>query len=238
LKQVFQVLLICAGVTFLAQGVAGQPVMRIKAKLTAFDGQTMTLEPVSSSKDQAALLVSVTSKTRYVGSNQASFAAIKRGDYVGAAVVEQRDAGLRAQEVFLYADVLRGSGEGRFPDGDRLMVNGTVSAVKPGERDRQDNVLTLHYHGAELSGRGAGKTVCEGRASLPVYASALACEADAVIAVAPSTPVSALEEGNASLLVPGSLVTVAMTKTDGDKNVGLGVVVEKMVTVEKPQSAP
>jgi hypothetical protein len=238
LKQVFQALLICAGVTFLSQGVAGQQVVRVKAKLTAFDGRTMTLQPLSSAKDQAVILVSVTPKTRYVGSNQASFAAIKPGDYVGAAVVEERDAKLRAQEVFVYAEILRGSGEGRFPEGDRLIVNGTVDALKPGEGARQDNVLTLHYHGAVLTGRGANKTVCEGRASPPVYASALACEADAVIAVAPSTPISTLEEGDANLLVPGSLVTVAMTKTEEDKNVGLGVVVEKKASVEKPQSSP
>lgn len=56
--------------------------------------------------------------------------------------------------------------------------------------------------------------------------------------VAPSIPVSALKEGDASLLVPGSLVTVAMTKTAEDKNVGLGVVVENKATVEKPQPRP
>ena len=223
---------------FLAQGAAGQPVMRIKAKLTAFDGQTMSLEPLSSAKEQTPILVSVTPKTRYVGSNQASFAAIKPGDDVGAAIVEERDAKLRAQEVFLYAEVLRGNGEGRFPEGDRLMVNGTVSAVKPSEGDRQDSVVTLHYRGEMLTGTGAKKSVCEGRASPPAYASALACEADAVIVVAPSIPVSALKEGDASLLVPGSLVTVAMTKTAEDKNVGLGVVVENKATVEKPQPRP
>jgi hypothetical protein len=48
--------------------------------------------------------------------------------------------------------------------------------------------------------------------------------------------------GDKSLLVPGSLVTVAMTKTADDRNVAAGVVVEKPVmpeksaTVEKPQS--
>ena len=34
---------------------------------------------------------------------------------------------MKAQEVYLYAEALRGTGEGRFPEGDRLIVNGTVS---------------------------------------------------------------------------------------------------------------
>jgi hypothetical protein len=44
--------------------------------------------------------------------------------------------------------------------------------------------------------------------------------------------------GDKSLLVPGSMVTVAITKSADDKNVTPGVIVEKSVTVEKPQSAP
>lgn len=100
---------------FLAQGAAGQPVMRIKAKLTAFDGQTMSLEPLSSAKEQTPILVSVTPKTRYVGSHQASFAAIKPGDYVGAAIIEDRDAKLRAQEVFSLCRSLARQRRRTFP---------------------------------------------------------------------------------------------------------------------------
>ena len=70
----------------------------------------------------------------------------------------------------------------------------------------------------------------------PAYASALACAADAVIQVKPGTPVSALTVAGKDLLVPGSLVTVAMIKQADDKNVAAGVVVEKPVIVEKPQS--
>jgi hypothetical protein len=55
--------------------------------------------------------------------------------------------------------------------------------------------------------------------------------------------VSALAVGDKGLLIPGSTVTVAMTK-DGDKNVTPGIVVEKSVAaeklqpLEKPQSVP
>jgi hypothetical protein len=245
-------LLACAAVFTAAQCVtaSAQPVMRVKARLTGFDGQVMSLEPLPPSpKDRAAaegaakpaepFTVSVLPGTRYVGSDKVLFAAIKPGDYAGAAVTEGRGGTLRAQEVYLYAEALRGSGEGRFPEGGRLIVNGTVSAVQPTTpENKQDGTLTLHYRGALLTGLGRGRTLCEGRASPPAYASPLACAADATIEVLPGTPVSALTVGDKSLLVPGSLVTVAMTKTEDGKNLAPGVVVEKLTPVEKPQSSP
>jgi hypothetical protein len=87
-----------------------------------------------------------------------------------------------------------------------------------------------------LSGLGRGKTLCEGRASPPAYASALACQGDAVIQVSAATPVSALTPGDKSLLVPGRLVTVAMTKTPDNKDVTLGVIVEK--SMANPPTPP
>jgi len=228
-----------------AQAFAAEPVARMKAKLTAFDGHVMSLEvlpsPAGVMKAGDTVNVSVLPETRYVGSDKSSLAAIKPGDYAGVATTEGRDGALTAQEVYLYASDLRGTGEGRFPESGRLMVNGTVSAVQPPDKDRknskQSGSLTLHYRGATLTGLGRGKTLCEGRALPPAYASALACEGDAAIDVPPSTPVTALTVGDKSLLVVGSTLTVAMTK-DGDKNVTPGVVVEKPETVEKPQSNP
>ncbi len=224
---------------------AAAPVVRVKARLTAFDGQVMTLEPLPSSpKQQDAaqakpFTVWVLPDTRYVGADKASFDAIKPGDYVGAAVSDRRGGRLRALDVYLYAEALRGTGEGRFTEAGRLIVNGVVRAVAPASPEgKQGGALTLHYRGAVLSGLGRGRTLCEGRASPPAYASPLACEADASIEVAPGTPVSALTVGDRSLLVPGSLVTVAMTRSDGDKDVTPGVIVEKPVPVEKPPSPP
>ena len=214
----------------------------------------MTLDPVSAPPSPsgkqpppaadakpAPLTVSITPATRYVGSGTANFADIKPGDYAGAALVPPSGDRLRALEVFVYAEALRGTGEGRFPEGDRLIINGTIGAVKPtAPEDKQDGTLTLHYHGSTLTGLGRGKTLCEGRASPPAYASALACEADAVIEVPPGTPVSSLSEGDRSLLVPGSMVTVAIVTAADGKSTSPGVIVEKPAPtpVAKPQSSP
>jgi hypothetical protein len=236
---------------------AAAPVVRVKAKLIAFDGQVMRLEPlpvapvarVPDGKGHGASVqapaakaepftVQVLPDTRYVGSDKSSFAAVKPGDYVGAAVTEKGSDKLQAQEVYLYAETLRGTGEGRFPEGERLIVNGTVSAVTPtAPEDKQDGTLTLHYRGAILTGLGRGRTLCEGRASPPAYASPLACEASVSVEIQSGTPVSQLSVSDKSLLVPGSLVTVAMTKAADDRNVTPGVIVEKPV-VEKPPASP
>jgi hypothetical protein len=247
LRSAFLFLTACAVLVAAAQAFAAEPVVRVKAKLSAFDGTVMQLEtlPAKGAKAGEDFSVAVTGQTRYVGSAPSSFSAIKIGDYVGAAVSEGRGGSLTSQEIYLYADPLRGTGEGRFPEGERLLVNGTVTAVKPtAPEDRNDGSLTLHYRGAMLSGAGPGRTVCEGRASPPAYTSPLACQADAVIQVKPGAKVSALSVGDKDLLKPGVLVTVAMTKGAGDKNIGVGVVVEpaeqppQKGPVEKPPSSP
>jgi hypothetical protein len=224
--------------SFAAQ--AASPVVRVKAKLTAFDGQVMTLTPLPS-KDASAktenFSVSILPDTRYVRADKTSLDGVKPGAYAGAAVTEEKDGSLRAADIYLYAEALRGSGEGRFFEAERLIVNGAVSAVQPPAADgKQPGSLTLHYRGAVLSGLGRGKTLCEGRASPPAYASALACRGDAVIQVPAAAPVSALTVGDKSLLVPGSLVTVAMTKAPDNKDVTLGVIVEK--SVANPPTPP
>lgn len=242
-------LIACVAVMAAAQAHAAPPVMRVKAKLAAFDGATMQLQTVAARGIKAGedFSVSVTPETRYVGTSPSSFAAIKEGAYVGAAVTEQRGR-LRAQEVYLYAEALRGSGEGRFPEGERLMVNGVITAVKPtSPEDANDGAITLHYRGSVLNNAGPNRAICEGRATPAAYASALSCEADAVIEVAPGAKIWILSVGDRDLLKPGALVTVAMTKPDGgkasDANLAVGVVIEppqqpsgppRPFTVEKP----
>jgi len=243
-------LIACAAVLiiFLAatQGFAAEPVVRVKAKLTAFDGQVMSLEsipqeqrpparpggPPQPAKPSETFTVSVLPDTRYVRSDRVSFDMIKRGDYARAAVSQGRDGRLKALDVYSYAQALRGTGEGRFSEGERLIVNGAVSAASIDSK--QAGTLILHYRGAVLTGLGRGRTLCEGRASPPAYASALACEGDATIDVPPGTPVSALTVGDKTLLAPGRMVTLAMTKGSDGKNIAPGVIVE--APVEKPQS--
>lgn len=254
------VLMSAAAQSFVADAQA-QMVTRMKARLTAFDGNVLTLEPLapppaaaiaSPGKGATAatpqapsapaatgpLTVSVLPDTKYVLSQKSVFGDLKLGGYAGAAVTENRNGSLRAQDVYIYAEALRGTGEGRFGDNGRLMVNGAISQVTPAsEQDTTRGTLALHYRGATLTGSGK-RAVCEGRAVPPQFASALACNGDAMIEVPAGTPVSALTMGDRSLLVPGATVTVSLIGRADGSQVTPGVIVEPPVTVEKPQSSP
>jgi hypothetical protein len=244
----------CAAVFAAAQcfPALAEPVVRVKAKLTAFDGQVMTLEPVAepappAPKGQSSapapapgepFKVAVTPDARYVGSSTGSLADLKPGGYAGAAVSVQPDGSLRAQDVFLYAPALRGTGEGRFSESQRLIVNGAVRSVTPAASKGKGASFTLHYRGASLGNNGPGKTLCEGRAVPLAFTSALSCEADAVVDVPAGTPVTALTIGDKSLMVVGRMVTVAMTRAADNKPVSPGVVVQISPLAEKPQAPP
>ncbi len=103
MKPAFLFPIACAALFAAAQVFAAEPVVRVKAKLAAFDGQVMNLEALSSPagvmKAGEAFSVSVLPGTRYVGSDKSSLEAINPGDYAGAAMIETRNGGLSAQEV-------------------------------------------------------------------------------------------------------------------------------------------
>jgi hypothetical protein len=103
------------------------------------------------------------------------------------------------------------------------MLNGTARETRPGTQF--DGLLTLHYRGAVLTG-ARKNAVCEGRAAPPAFASTLACSADASIEVVPGTPVSTLALGDKSLLVPGAILSVAMTRQPDGSQVTPGIIVE------------
>jgi hypothetical protein len=241
-----------AAAQFFNLAAHAQGVTRVKARLVGFDGAVMTLErlpsaplkseiPPPADGGATTLTVSLTPETKIVASQKSGFADIKPGDYVGAAVVEGRGGWLKGQEVYRYAAALRGTGEGRFIDNNRLLINGTVTKVEPtAPQDTADGTLTLHYRGAVLNGAGK-RAVCEGRAAPAPFASALACRADAVVEVVPGTPITALTVGDRNLLVTGSIVTVSITKL-ADRTISPGVIVElspdKPGPLEKPQARP
>jgi hypothetical protein len=256
--------LISAAAQSFAADARAQMVTRVKAKLTAIDNNNLTLEPLapppaaiqppakgaspntpSTSAPAAAppaapgpMTVSLLPDTRYVLSQKSAFGNLKVGDYAGAAVVENRNGSLRAQDVYIYAEALRGTGEGRFGDNGRLMVHGAVSQVLPAsEQDNSRGTMTLHYRGATLTGAGK-RAVCEGRAVPPQFASALACSGDATVEVPSGTPVSALTMGDKSLLVPGATLSVSLISRGDGSQVTPGVIIEPSDTVEKPQSNP
>lgn len=123
--------------------------------------------------------------------------SIKPGDFVGSAAVRGRDGVLHAQEVHIFPEALRGTGEGHRPMGEpeQSMTNATV-----------DGVATL----------SAGRTL---HLRYP--------EGEQTIEVGPDVRVVELLPGDRSLLVPGAAVTVRGTAAPSGAVTALTIQAEK-----------
>jgi len=214
-----RVVLPCLLALAFVPAAGAQTVPRIKAKLIAFDGKVLSLD----GGDAKPMLVGLMASTRIVKQEKRILADIKPGDYVGATVTTAKDGSRHAQEVHVFPQSLRGSGEGMVPAGsNRFQIGGTVGAAAPG-------LLTLNYRGSE----GGDGAACSGHA--PTTGG---CQGSAQIAVAAGVPVIALVDGDKSLLVPGAILAVSILAGPDGKPVTPGLTVEGMAPQEKPVSPP
>lgn len=122
---------------------------------------------------------------------------IKAGDYVGSAAVQGADGKLHAQEVHIFAESMRGAGEGHRPmsGASRSMTNATVTTVIA---DPKGQTLRLTYKGGEQD-----------------------------IEVGPEARIVAIIPGDRSLLKPGAAVSVFVVKGADGSLSARGVQAEK-----------
>jgi len=188
---------------------AQAPPPRIKGRIVDFDGLTFHLAP----ENGKPLAIRLQAKTQIMTMSKRSLAAVTPGSYAGATVTAA-DGALRAEEVHLYPDPMRGSSEGRIALSiNRFVITGTVSATAAGN-------FTLSYRGARMA---AG--TCDGRAA--PGAGQPPCTAEAVITVPPEAAVTALTPADRRLLVPGAIATVTVeTDTKGNRSTP-GLILEK-----------
>ena len=167
------------GAPALAQ--TGTP-QRINAVVAALAGDTLTVRR----EDGAVVPIALPPGTRIGAVVDRSLSDIRPGEFVGSAAVRGRDGKLHAQEVHIFPESQRGSGEGHRPmdQPEQSMTNATVDGVAEASAGR---VLKLRYPGGEQS-----------------------------IEVGPDVRVVGMIPGDRSLLVPGAAVTVrAMRAADG-----------------------
>jgi hypothetical protein len=126
-----------------------------------------------------------------------SIDAIKPGSFIGSAAVAQPDGTLRALEVHVFPESMRGTGEGHRPfdlGPDSTMTNGTVGDVVVSS----GRTLKVGYKGGEKT-----------------------------IAVPPETPIVAYEPGSRALLVKGAHVMVFATEGLGEGSTAVRIAVGK-----------
>jgi hypothetical protein len=201
------VLLVVFALPVFAQNPAqGQPA-RILGTIDSFNGQTLSV------KSPAGQVSSITvpPDLRVMANAKASLADIKAGDFVGSAADKGPDGKLHAEEVHIFPEAMRGTGEGHRPMGpnaNRTMTNGTVAMAGPEERTMTNGTVS------GVSG-GSSRTI------VLKYK-----DGEQMIEVAPETPIVTRVVGDRSLLKPGATVLILAAQKDGGL-VATGLTAEK-----------
>jgi hypothetical protein len=123
----------------------GTPV-RVRGSVVSLDGSKLVVH----AKDGKDVTVSLKDKYAVLAVVKSSMADInKQGTFIGTATVAQPDGSLRALEVVVFPDSLRGFGEGHYPwdlGPSSMMTNATVAnAVKSVD----GQTVTATYKGGE-----------------------------------------------------------------------------------------
>ena len=146
--------------------------------------------------------------------------ALAKGAFVGTAAVAQPDGTLRALEVHVFPEAMRGTGEGHRPwdrGPESGMTNGTVAGAKAGGGG---NSSMTNATVSGMGGAGGARTLT---LSYP--------GGKETVVVPPGVPIVKLAPGDRSLLSPGAHVFAIATAQSG------GLVAQRL-TVGKDGSVP
>jgi hypothetical protein len=168
---------------------AQQPqTMRLRGVIERLDGRTVLAKSAAAD----ALKLNLADKVLVVAVVRASMAEIKEGLFIGSGAMPQPDGSQQALEVHIFAESMRGTGEGFRPwDGapNSTMTNGTVGAAVAGV---DGPAITVKYKDGEKK-----------------------------IFVGPNVPIVRYEIADVSAIKPGALfsVTAAVPRPDGSFDV-------------------
>src|SRR5829696_6816852 len=99
----------------------------ISGTIVSFDGTTLFVRP-SSGK---VITARVPAEVKVGAVAERKLEDIKPGDFVGSAALRGPDGKLHAQEVHIFPDAMRGTGEGHHPmsEPNQTMTNATVAQI-------------------------------------------------------------------------------------------------------------
>ena len=118
--------------------------MRVRGTIEKVDGDKLVVK----SDDGAEVTLTLTADAKIVAVVKATLAEIKSGDFVGSAAMPQADGSQKALEVHIFAESMRGTGEGHRPYTipNSTMTNGTVGDMVTATTG---NTLTVKYKEGE-----------------------------------------------------------------------------------------
>ena len=172
-----------------AQQPAPSPERRVRGVIVEVAGSSFTMKTA----DGKVVKVQLADKARIASVSKADLGAIAQNEFVGTAAVPMADGSLRALEVHLFPESMRGTGEGHRPwdlEAGSTMTNGTVAAVD-GAPAPQSTMTNANV--AKVSKEAGGLTLL---LSYPA--------GQQTVVVAAGTPVVRLSPADRSVLVPGA----------------------------------
>ncbi len=172
--------LLIAGMVALAHAQSPMDTQRVRGTIVSVSPDSVRVQTSAG----GPLDVRLGQDTRVAQVSRAGLEDIRAGSYVGTAAVAQEDGSLRALEVHIFDERMRGMGDGHRPwdlGTNSSMTNGTVGDVVLS----QGRTLTVRYHGGEQK-----------------------------IVVPESAPIVRIAPGDRSLIVPGAHVMVFAKHND------------------------
>jgi hypothetical protein len=133
------------GAAGFAMAASAQETVRLRGTIEKVDGSTYIV------KDRAGdeFRVVLTDKPLFVAMERATMADIKPGMFVGATAMPQADGSLRAVEVHIFPESMRGTGEGHRPWDLRPQSTMTNASVETSVADVDGRTLTVKYKDGE-----------------------------------------------------------------------------------------
>jgi hypothetical protein len=144
MKPIVVAFAIAAIVATSASAQAPQTV-RLHGTIEKVDGNTV----MAKSDKGDELKINLAGKMTVIAVSKATMADIKNGAYIGSGAMPQPDGSQKAIEIHIFAEAMRGAGEGFKPwDGapNGTMTNGTVGATVTGVNGP---VVTVKYKDGE-----------------------------------------------------------------------------------------
>lgn len=172
---------------------------RVRGTIVSVSGDTAVIRTPMGKVD-----AHLTADSRIVGAKKASLDDIKPNSFIGTAAVPGSGDHLRALEVTIFPEAMRGTGEGSYPwdlGKSGSMTNGAVSSMTNGTVAPAAAASSMTN--GTVSAMGA-----KGRTITVAYKGG-----EKIVDLPDDTPVVTLDPGDRSLLKPGVKVVVFGPKT-------------------------
>ena len=196
----FRLCMLVVSVLAIAPPAYGQVTsQRIRGDVVAVHGKDLDV------KTSAGQMVTVrmADNVRVSARSAASPDALATGAFIGTTAVEQPDGTLKAVEVHVFPESMRGTGEGHRPmdtEPGSTMTNATVTNVTAAPKSAPRSTMTNATVANVAPGGSARKLTLQYKGG------------EKTVVVGDGVPVVMVEAGDPSMLVPGAHIVVTAAK--------------------------